>query len=231
MLDSKLKFEKVTRHTTTDFGRSGELRGKLLDVRARRRVRFMAVYRRGMRAVLRLRAKCARLVGKRRPINLGMGMPSVSIFEVYPRTLESAFSIILVSGNSGRRRLRMPRNPGAFPNGSPVQCIRGVSKMYEGQFDLMPIPSAVDEGRASMVCPQRSKRGTSMRQEAQKLFGAGRFWLVESHRGHLPIYGTQGIGRMRSANRALAASRAWGQRRCAGEQCRGPTQQVRASRF
>ena len=48
-----------------------------------------------------------------------------------------------------------------------------------------------------------------MRQEAQKLFGADRFWLVESHRGHLPIYSTQGIGRMRSANRALAASRAW----------------------
>ncbi|MEY9181983.1 hypothetical protein ABIG06_003606 [Bradyrhizobium sp. USDA 326] len=211
------------------YGRSGELRGKLLDVRARRRFRFMGVYRRVMRAVLRLRAKCARLVGKRGPINLGMVTPSVSIFEVYPRTLESAFSIILVSGNSGRRRLRMPIIPGAFPNGSPVQCIRGVSKMYESQFDLMPLRSAVDEGRASIACPQRSKRRTSKRQEAQKLFGADSIWPVESHRGHLPIYGTQGIGRMRSANRALAASRAWGQRRCAGERCRAPTQQVRAS--
>lgn len=78
-------------------------------------------------------------------INLGMRVSSVSILEVYPRTLESAFSRILVSRNSGRRRLRMPGNSGASPNGSPVHRIQGVSKMHKNQFDLIPLGCAIDE--------------------------------------------------------------------------------------
>lgn len=117
MLDSKLKFEKRTRQTTMVYGRSSELKEKLLGVRAHRRVRVLGVYRRGVRAVLRLRAMCARLSAERGSINLRMGLSSVSILEVYPRTLESAFSINLVSGNGGRRRLRLPNISGAIPNG------------------------------------------------------------------------------------------------------------------
>jgi len=107
------------------YGRSSELKEKLLGVRAHRRVRVLGVYRRGVRAVLRLRAMCARLSAERGSINLRMGLSSVSILEVYPRTLESAFSINLVSGNGGRRRLRLPNISGAIPNGSPVQRILG----------------------------------------------------------------------------------------------------------
>lgn len=142
-------------------------------------------------------------------INLGMRAPSVSILEVYPRTLESAFSCILVFRNSGRRRLRMPSNSGgSLPNGSPVHRIQGASKMHKNQFDLMPLRCAIDEAPRIEGQPSDLKTSTAMLDEAEKLRGADRFWLVRSPRRLLPGYLAQGIGRMTSANHAIASSQA-----------------------
>nr|AAA26224.1 nod L [Bradyrhizobium japonicum] len=134
-----------------------------------------------------------------------MQISSVSIFQVYPRTIEGAFSLILVSKNRGRRRLRMPRIPGAVPNGSPVQCMWGVSKMYKSQCDLMPLRCAIDEACAPMAGPQTSKRrrhataGTKARWCRQVL-------LAQPPRRQLPSYRERGINRTRvqSSDRSVA---------------------------
>ncbi|MFK4535210.1 hypothetical protein ABIA00_003393 [Bradyrhizobium ottawaense] len=175
-------------------GRSRELREEFPDVGARHG-----------RALLFL-LKLARSNAKRVPINVGMRISSVSIFDVYPRTIEGAFCLILVSRNSGRRRLRMPTIPGAVPSGSPVQCMRGVSKMYKSQYDLMPLRWAIDGACASMASPQTSKRRRAMRLQAQKLAGANSFWLVQPPRRHLPIHRARGINRTRvqSNDRSVA---------------------------
>ncbi|WP_245315245.1 hypothetical protein [Bradyrhizobium yuanmingense] len=48
----------------------------------------------------------------------------------------------------------MPSISGAFPNGAPVQRFWGVLKMYENQFDLMPLRCAIDETpRVDGLCP------------------------------------------------------------------------------
>ncbi len=140
-------------------------------------------------------------------INLGMRVSSVSILQVYPRTLESAFSRVLVSGNSGRRRLRMPSHSGSSPNGSPVHRIQGVSKM-KNQCDLMPLGSAIDEAPRIEGLPADVKTSTEMLDEAEKLRAADRIWLVHSPHRHLPAYLARGIGRMTSANHEIASSRA-----------------------
>jgi len=190
-------------------GRSRGLREKLLDVRAARRIRFEGGYGRTVRAAsILLSAKLTQWDTRRIPINLGLRIPSVSILEVYPRTLESAFSLILVSRSSGRRRLRMPSISGDAPNGSPVHRIQGVSKMHKNQFDLMPLRCAIDEAPRIDGLPSDVKTSTAMLDEAEKLHGADRFWLVESPRRHLTAYRAQGIGRMTSANHAIASSRA-----------------------
>ncbi|WP_245162657.1 NodY [Bradyrhizobium vignae] len=141
-------------------------------------------------------------------VNLGMRVSSVSILQVYPRRLESALSRILVSGNSGRRRLRMPRNSGEYPNGSPVHRIQGVSKMHKNQCDLMPVGCTIDEAPRIEGLPADVKTSTTMLDEAEKLRGADRFWLVQSPRRHLSGYLAQTIGRMTSANNVVACSRA-----------------------
>ncbi|WP_271585732.1 NodY [Bradyrhizobium sp. CCBAU 53415] len=146
---------------------------------------------------------------RRISINVGMRVSSVSILEVYPRTLESAFSRILVSRHSGRRRLRMPSNSGDSPNGSPVHRIQGVSKMHKNQYDLMPLRCAIYEAPRIEGLPSDVKASTAMLDEAEKLRGgADRFWIVQSPRRHLPAYFAQDIGRMTSANHAIASSRA-----------------------
>ena len=166
-------------------GRSRELREELPDVGAHHGRALLFLLKRG------------RSNAKRVPINVGMRISSVSIFQVYPRTIEGAFSLILVSKNRGRRRLRMPRIPGAVPNGSPVQCMWGVSKMYKSQCDLMPLRCAIDEACAPMAGPQTSKRRRAMRLQAQKLAGADRFWLAQPPRRQLPSYRERGINRTR----------------------------------
>ncbi|WP_245471261.1 NodY [Bradyrhizobium genosp. SA-3] len=178
-------------------GRSRGLREKLLDVRAARRIRFEGGYGRAVRATsILLSAKLAQWDTRRIPINLGLRIPSVSILEVYSRTLERAFSLILVSRNSGRRRLRMPSISGESPNGSPVHRIQGVSKMHKNQFDLMPLRCAIDEAPRIDGLPSDVKTSTAMLDEAEKRRGADRFWLVQSLRRHLPAYRAQGIGRV-----------------------------------
>ncbi len=190
-------------------GRSRGLREKLLDVRAPRRIHFEGGDGRAVRAAsLLLSAKLARSDVRRIPINLGLRMPSVSILEVYSRTLESAFSLILVSRNSGRRRLRMPSISGESPNGSPVHRIRGVSKMHKNQFDLMPLRCAIDEAPHIDGLPSDVETSTAMLDEAEDFRGADRFWLVQSPRRPFPADRAQGIGRMTSANHAIASSRA-----------------------
>ncbi|QOZ11742.1 NodY [Bradyrhizobium sp. CCBAU 51765] len=141
-------------------------------------------------------------------VNLGMRVSSVSILQVYPRTLESAFSRVLVSGNSGRRRLRMPSHSGSSPNGSPVHRIKGVSKMYKNQCDLMPLGCAIDEAPRIEGLPADAKTSTEMLDEAEMLRGADRIWLVQLPHRHLPAYLAQGIGRMTSASHEIASSRA-----------------------
>jgi len=127
------------------------------------------------------------LAGDVRPIsvNLGMRVPSVSILEVYPRTLESAFSRILVSRKSGRRGLRMPRNSGGSQIAGLSTAFQGVSKMHENQLDLMPLGCALDEAPRIEGLLSDIQTSTAMRAEAEKRRGADRVWLVQSPRGHL----------------------------------------------
>lgn len=133
-------------------GPSRELTEKRLNVRAHRPIRLEGAHERAIPAVvLLLSAKLARPVAKLIPINLGMRISSVSILDVYSRTIENAFSLVLLSGNSGKRRLRMSITSGVIPNGSPVQRIRGVPKMYKNEFDLVPLRCAIDEARGSMA--------------------------------------------------------------------------------
>ncbi|SFQ06015.1 hypothetical protein SAMN05216330_11477 [Bradyrhizobium sp. Ghvi] len=141
-------------------------------------------------------------------INLGMRVPSVSIFDVYPRTLESAFTSILVSRNSGRRRLRMPSISGDSPNGSPVHRIQGASQMHKKQFDVIPLRCALDSATRIDGPPSDVRTSTVMLGEAEKLRGGDRFRLVRSPLRHFPAYLAQDIGRMMSANHAIASSRA-----------------------
>ncbi|SCB55345.1 NodY protein [Bradyrhizobium shewense] len=189
--------------------RSRWLREKLLDVRAAGASASSAAMGAPgeARRFFSVRSSLDR-AARQISINLGMRVSSVSILEVYPRTLESAFSRILVSRNSGRRRLRMPSNSGDSPNGSPVHRIQGVSKMYKDQYDLMPLGCAIDEARRIEGLPVDVKMSTAMLDEAEKHRGAERFWLVQSPRRHLPGYLAQRIGRMTSANHEIASSRA-----------------------
>ncbi|MBB4423736.1 hypothetical protein GGD66_002280 [Bradyrhizobium sp. CIR48] len=203
--------------------RSRWLREKLLDVRAA----GASASRAAMDAPCQPRRffsvqSSLDRAARRISINLGMRVSSVSILEVYPRTLESAFSRILVSRNSGRRRLRMPSNSGDFPNGSPVHSIQGVSKMHMRQFDLMPLGCGVDEAPCIEGLPADVKTSTAMLDEAEKLRGADRFGLVQSPRRHLPGYLAQGIGRMTSANHEIASSRAKAHA-AVREECRAQT--------
>ncbi len=173
-----------------------------------RRIRCEAGFGRAVRAApLLLGAKRARSGAKRIPINVRMRIPSVSISEVYPRTLESAFNLILGSRHSGSRRLRMPSSSGDCPNGSPVHRIQGVSKMHKNQFDLMPLRYAIDEALRIDSLPSDVKTSIAMLDEAEKLHGADRFWVVQSPRRHLPAYLALGIGLMTSANCAIARRR------------------------
>ncbi|WP_407114408.1 hypothetical protein [Bradyrhizobium sp. LMG 9283] len=93
-------------------------------------------------------------------------------------------------------------------NGLPVHRIQGVSKMYKYQFDLMPLRCAIDEARRIDGVPSDVKTSTAMLDEAEELHGADRFWLVQSPRRHLPACLAQRLGRMTSANHAIASSRA-----------------------
>ncbi|WP_456745074.1 hypothetical protein [Bradyrhizobium sp. USDA 4354] len=102
----------------------------------------------------------------------------------------------------------MPSISGESPNGSPVHRIQGVSKMYKNQCDLMPLRCAIDEAPRIDGMPSDVKTSTAMLAEAKKLRGADKFWLVQSPRRHRPAYRAQGIGRMTSANHAIASSRA-----------------------
>ncbi len=202
--------------------RSRGLREKLLDVRA------VAAW--ASRAAMGAPCEARRSFSVRSSldrefrqisINVGMRAPSLSILQVYPRTLESAFSGILVSRHSGRRRLRMPSNSVESPNGPPVYRIQGVSKMHKKQCDLMPLRCAIDEAPHIEDRPSDVKASTAMLDEAKKLRATDRPSPVQSPRRHLSAYLAQGICRITSANHALASSRE-GARRGAGGQCRAP---------
>ncbi len=209
MLNSKHQFGKVIGRTTMAAAHSRRLREKVLDVRAAGAfVSKMAMV--GPREPRRFFSVRSALAGDARPIcvNLGMRVPSVSILEVYPRTLESAFSRILVSRKSGRRRLRMSSNSGGSQIARLSTAFQGVSKMHENQLDLMPLGCALDEAPRIEGLPLDVKTSTAMRAEAEKLRGADRVWLVQSPRRHLPGYLARGIGRMTSPNHEIASSRA-----------------------
>lgn len=205
-------------------GRSRGLREKLLDVRAPRRIHFEGGDGRAVRAAsLLLSAKLARSDVRRIPINLGLRMPSVSILEVYSRTLESAFSLILVSRNSGRRRLRMPSISGESPNGSPVHRIRGVSKMHKNQFDLMPLRCAIDEAPPHLWSALRRQNVDSDAGRGGKLP-----WCRQVLASPIASSASCGISRAghwpdderEPCDRFVTSE---GARRDAGEGCRAPT--------
>ncbi|WP_235885849.1 hypothetical protein [Bradyrhizobium niftali] len=86
--------------------------------------------------------------------------------------------------------------------------------MYKNQCDLMPLGCAIDEAPRIEGLPADVKTSTEMLDEAEKLRGADRFWLVQSPRRHLPAYLAQGIVRMTSANHEIASSRAKALARC-----------------
>ncbi|SFN83928.1 hypothetical protein SAMN05216573_12351 [Bradyrhizobium sp. Rc3b] len=126
--------------------------------------------------------------------NLSMHVSSVSILVVYPRTLESAFSRVLVSRNR-QALIADAKYSGESLNGSPVHRIQGASKM-QNQFDLMPLGWAIDDARRIEGLPSEVRTSTVMLDGGGKLRGADRVWLVQSPRRHLPGYLAQGIGRM-----------------------------------
>ncbi|WP_456840500.1 hypothetical protein [Bradyrhizobium sp. USDA 4486] len=80
--------------------------------------------------------------------------------------------------------------------------------MHKNQCDLMPLGCAIDQAPRIESLPADVETSTAMLDEAEKLRGADRFWLVQSSRPHLPGYLAQVIGRMTSANHAIASSRA-----------------------
>ncbi|WP_342734067.1 hypothetical protein [Bradyrhizobium sp. B117] len=80
--------------------------------------------------------------------------------------------------------------------------------MYKNQCDLMPLGCAIDEAPRIEGLPADVKTSTEMLDEAEKLRGADRIWLVQSPHRHLPAYLAQCIGRMTSASHEIASSRA-----------------------
>lgn len=116
---------------------------------------------------------------RRVPINLRMCIPSLSILAVYPRTLEGALSLALVSRPRGRRRLRMPNRSGDSPNGSPVHRIQGVSKMHKTQVDLVPIGRTLDEVSRIDGDPSDCTASIAILDEAESLHGVESFWAMK----------------------------------------------------
>ncbi|WP_245283356.1 hypothetical protein [Bradyrhizobium sp. WSM2793] len=80
--------------------------------------------------------------------------------------------------------------------------------MHKNQFDLMPLRCAIDEAPHIDGLPSDVETSTAMLDEAEDFRGADRFWLVQSPRRPFPADRAQGIGRMTSANHAIASSRA-----------------------
>ncbi|WP_245473433.1 hypothetical protein [Bradyrhizobium zhanjiangense] len=92
--------------------------------------------------------------------------------------------------------------------------------MRKNQFDLMPLRYAIDEALRIDSLPSDVETSIAMLDEAEKLHGADRFWVVQSPRRHLPAYLAQGIGLMTSANCAIASSKAYGTVQARGAELR-----------
>ncbi|MGY4615759.1 hypothetical protein ACVWZ4_000986 [Bradyrhizobium sp. USDA 4472] len=104
-------------------------------------------------ALLLFGARPARSGSKQVPINLGMRISTVPIFDVYSRTIESASASFycreIAAEQFANAKLCRP-----VSNRLLVQRIRGVLKMFKKQFGPMPLRCAIDEGPRLNGLPQ-----------------------------------------------------------------------------